>query len=143
MSNRRRRGFTFIEILVAMLFMGILSAIAIPRYRGYKERAYLATMRSDLGHMRIAEEEYFAEHLVYVTDTAALDFRTTSTVRVALSATDPIAGYRAVATHLLLPGQQCATSVGKDAVGVASGMIVCGPVPTGSGTLGGGGGQVP
>jgi prepilin-type N-terminal cleavage/methylation domain-containing protein len=138
MSYHRPRGFTFVELLAAMIMLGVLSAIAVPHYRMFKERAYVASMRSDLGNVRIAEEEYFAEHQQYATDTAALDMRITSTVRLALSSTDVIGGYTGIATHVLMPGQQCATYSGADAVNVPSGAIICGPPATGAGTLGGG-----
>jgi prepilin-type N-terminal cleavage/methylation domain-containing protein len=127
MPHSNRRGFTFIEILVAMLVLGLLSAIAVPRFRMYKEKAYVAAMKSDLGNIRISEEEHFALHQQYATDTAALGFRATSNVRVALTSADLMGGYTAVATHLLLTGQECTTKVGKEAASVASGEILCGP----------------
>ena len=123
---RQRRGFSFIELLVAMVFFSILSAIAVPRYRSFKERAYLATMKSDLGNVRIAQEEYFAQQLRYATDTASLDFRVSSKVKLTLTSQDLMAGYSAVATHALAPGQQCATYVGRDATNGNSGSIICG-----------------
>jgi prepilin-type N-terminal cleavage/methylation domain-containing protein len=131
----RNRGFTFIELLIVMAMLGLLSALAVPRIRTFKERAYLATMLSDLGNLRIAEEAYFADRLQYTTDPTALDARVTSEVQVVVTSTDLIGGYTAIATHALLPGQQCTTSVGRDAVGVASGAIRCGPRSSGSGTL--------
>ena len=137
MTTKRCRGFTFIEILIVMIFIGLLSAIAVPRFRLYKEKAYLSTMREDLGHLRIAEEEYFAEHQVYSTDTSSLDAHASSRVIIDLTSVDPIGGYSAVASHLSLPGQSCVTRSGADAVGVVSGAIICGPSPSGSGTLGG------
>jgi prepilin-type N-terminal cleavage/methylation domain-containing protein len=132
---RKRRGFTFIEMLMVMILLGMLSAIAVPRLRLFKERAYLATMRTDLGHLRIAEEAYFAEHQRYGTDTTSLDAHASSHVHVALSSVDPISGYSAIATHDLLPGQQCATYSGKDAGNGPSGTILCGATLTPSGTL--------
>ena len=122
-------------MLMVMILLGMLSAIAVPRFRLYKERAYLAAMRTDLGHIRIAEEAYFAEHQAYGTDTTALDAHASSSVHIALSSLDLISGYSAIATHSLLPGQQCATYVGKDAGNGPSGTIICGASATPSGTL--------
>lgn len=134
MSNHTKRGFTFVEVLVALLVFGVLSAIAVPRFRMYKERSYVAAMKTDVGHIRLAEEEYFAEHQRYSTDTTALDFRTTSNVRLRLTSVDLIGGYTAVAFHLNLPGQECTTKVGREATNVPSGEIVCGPAGSGSGS---------
>ena len=129
------RGFTFIEVLTVMILLGMLSAVAVPRFRTYKERAYLAAMRTDLGHIRIAEESYFAENQRYGTDTTSLEAHSTSNVRIALSSVDPISGYSAIATHTLLPGQQCATYTGKDAGSGPTGTIICGATATPSGQL--------
>jgi prepilin-type N-terminal cleavage/methylation domain-containing protein len=130
---RQRHGFTFIELMVAMVFFGILSAIAVPRYRMFKERAYVATMKSDLGNVRIAQEEYFAEQQRYATDTTALGWRASSKVTLTLTSQDPMGGYSAVATHERVPGQQCATFVGRDAANGTSGAIICGTASGGMG----------
>lgn len=132
---RNRPGFTFLETLVVMIVLGLLSAIAVPRYRNYKERAYMAGMKNDLGLLRIAQEAYWAEHQQYATDTVGLDYRRTSNVDVAITSVDVIGGYTAVATHVQVPGQQCMTSTGKEAGALVSGSIYCGPAPSGSGTL--------
>lgn len=133
MNNRR--GFTIVELVVAMVLLGALSAIAVPRYREYKRRAYVAAMQSDLGHLRIAEEEHWAEFNQYATDTASLGFRTTSNVRIRIASTDVIGGYVATATHVLAPGTECTTAMGRDAGNLEAGSIHCGPAAAGSGTL--------
>lgn len=127
----RRTGFTFVELLTAMFLLGALAAMAVPRYRLYKERAYVAAMRTDLGHLRIAQESYWAEHQQYTTDTTSLEFRKTPDVQIALTSADLIGGYLAIATHSNLPGLQCSTATGKDAVGQTSGAIMCGALGSG------------
>ena len=49
-----RRGFTFIEILIVLIVMGILAAIAITRYVDLKHRALSARATSDLEAVRYA-----------------------------------------------------------------------------------------
>lgn len=124
--SRNTRGFTFVEILVAMAVFGALTAIAVPRYRSYKDRAYMATMRTELGSLRIAEEAFWAEHMVYSTDTASLDWNGSSRVQLAITSSDLNYGFAATATHLLAPTLQCQTFVGREATTTASGDIVCG-----------------
>jgi prepilin-type N-terminal cleavage/methylation domain-containing protein len=122
---RRRSGFTFVEILVALAVFGAITAVAVPRYRQFKERAYVASLRTELGSLRVAQEAFWAENQVYTADATALDWNGSSRVQLAISMADPAAGYTAIAQHAQLPGAQCATYVGAEATTTASGDIVC------------------
>jgi len=130
--RRTRRGFTFIELLTVMVVMGLLAGIGVPRIRNMKERSYQATLRSDLGTLRTAEEAYYAENLRYTTDLKALDFRPSSDVDIIIVSTDPLKGWSALARHAWL-ATPCTTASGSDAVEVESGAIMCSnlAIPTG------------
>ncbi len=60
-----RKGFTLIELLIVVVIIGILAAIAIPKFANTKEKAYLASMKSDLRNLITAEEAYFADSVKY------------------------------------------------------------------------------
>src|SRR5213080_1642924 len=53
-----RKGFTLIELLIVVVIIGILAAIAIPKFANTKEKAYLAAMKSDLRNIATYEEQY-------------------------------------------------------------------------------------
>jgi type IV pilus assembly protein PilA len=59
------KGFTLIELLIVVVIIGILAAIAIPKFANTKEKAYIASMRSDLRNLVTAEESYFADSIKY------------------------------------------------------------------------------
>lgn len=122
--SRRRDGFTFIELLTALLVFSALTAIAVPRFRTFKERAYVATLKSDLGVLRIAQEAYWSEYQMYAPDSTGLDWKPSSNVKVAINSGDLSAGFTAVATHDNMQGH-CITYVGRDATTSASGEIIC------------------
>ncbi|HET7789436.1 MAG TPA: prepilin-type N-terminal cleavage/methylation domain-containing protein [Gemmatimonadales bacterium] len=63
-----RKGFTLIELLIVVVIIGILAAIAIPKFANTKEKAYIASMKSDLRNLVTAEEAYFADSVKYSTN---------------------------------------------------------------------------
>jgi prepilin-type N-terminal cleavage/methylation domain-containing protein len=74
MSNSRR-GFTLIELLIVVVIIGILAAIAIPKFQATKGKAYFAGMRSDLHNLTTAEEAYFYDHSVYSGSLDSVQFK--------------------------------------------------------------------
>ena len=74
-----RKGFTLIELLIVVVIIGILAAIAIPKFANTKEKAYIASMKSDLRNLVTAEEAYFADSVRY-TDNLGTAYATTSGV---------------------------------------------------------------
>ncbi|MGI9627817.1 MAG: prepilin-type N-terminal cleavage/methylation domain-containing protein, partial [Longimicrobiales bacterium] len=42
-----RRGFTLIELLIVVVIIGILAAIAIPKFSSTREKSFKAAMMSD------------------------------------------------------------------------------------------------
>lgn len=60
-----RAGFTLIELLIVVVIIGILAAIAIPKFAATKVQARLAEMRSDLHNLATAQEAYTSDNNVY------------------------------------------------------------------------------
>jgi len=63
--RRNRRGFTLIELLIVVVIIGLLAAIAIPKFANTKEKAVVASMRSDLRNLATAQEGYWVENRTY------------------------------------------------------------------------------
>ncbi|HEY2066151.1 MAG TPA: prepilin-type N-terminal cleavage/methylation domain-containing protein, partial [Gemmatimonadaceae bacterium] len=76
MSHNIRKGFTLIELLIVVVIIGILAAIAIPKFANTKSKAYTAAMKSDLRNLVTAEEAFFSDSGKYIQyDTTLLKFR--------------------------------------------------------------------
>ncbi len=73
--RRAERGFSLIEMLIAMSVVTLLAAIAVPQYRGVRERGYITTMRADLRNLAVIEESYFYDESTYTATLATLEAR--------------------------------------------------------------------
>src|SRR5256886_10493303 len=64
-AQMNRKGFTLIELLIVVVIIGILAAIAIPKFANTNQKAYLASMQSDIGRASCRERAYFADSVKY------------------------------------------------------------------------------
>jgi prepilin-type N-terminal cleavage/methylation domain-containing protein len=95
-----RKGFTLIELLIVVVIIGILAAIAIPKFANTKDKAYIASMKSDLRNLVTAEEAFFADSLRYGTVAdLGTNFNTTSGVQSLTINVIPGAGWTASVAH--------------------------------------------
>jgi prepilin-type N-terminal cleavage/methylation domain-containing protein len=60
-----RKGFTLIELLIVVVIIGILAAIAIPKFANTMEKAVVASMKSDLRNLVTAQESFFSDNQDY------------------------------------------------------------------------------
>jgi type IV pilus assembly protein PilA len=60
-----RKGFTLIELLIVVVIIGILAAIAIPKFANTKQKAILASMKTDLKNLVTAQEAFFSDNNDY------------------------------------------------------------------------------
>lgn len=127
MHPNRRRGFTLIELLIVVVIIGILTAIAIPKFQNTKGKANAASLRADLRNLVTAEEAYFYDNAMYTSNLTDLNIRLTTGVTVSFGSATP-GGWSAKVTHPQAWPIECAVffgSVPPLAPAAAEGLMVC------------------
>jgi prepilin-type N-terminal cleavage/methylation domain-containing protein len=64
-DRRSQGGFTLIELLIVVVVIGILAAIAIPKFANTKGKAYTSAMITDLRNLTTAQEAFFSDSSTY------------------------------------------------------------------------------
>jgi prepilin-type N-terminal cleavage/methylation domain-containing protein len=123
-----RKGFTLIELLIVVVIIGILAAIAIPKFANTKEKAYLATIKTDVRNLMTAQEAYFSDFATYG---SFANLQTASNFSLSsgnTAAVAPVAsGYTVTITNSSITSTitKCQTQVGAGAASTLDGVIVC------------------
>jgi len=127
MSNRK--GFTLIELLIVVVIIGILAAIAIPKFSTTKDKAKLASVKTDLRNYMTAQEAYFSDKATYgaaaALQAAPYNF-TLSTGNAFTASAGAAALYSATVQNASISGtsvNSCKVSVGDGTA--TDGVITC------------------
>jgi len=99
---KQRKGFTLIELLIVIVIIGILAAIAIPKFGATREKAYEKAMMSDLRNLSAQQELYYSDlnnNYQYADDLTDLpEFQESSGVTVTVTGGSGL-GWGATASH--------------------------------------------
>ena len=61
MRSSMKKGFTLIELLIVVVIIGILAAVAIPKFSNTKQRASRSAGIADMRNLATAQEGFFAD----------------------------------------------------------------------------------
>ena len=124
-----RKGFTLIELLIVVVIIGILAAIAIPKFASTKDKAKLASVKTDIRNYMTAEEGYFSDYSRYGTSAeiqAAQNF-TLSSGNVFQTGASGTSGWSVQVSNASISTgiSNCQVQVGNGAASTVDGVIKC------------------
>lgn len=67
MQRKLNKGFTLIELMIAVAIVAILTMVAVPSYSSYIMRGHLADATSGLAAMRAQMERHYQDNRSYAT----------------------------------------------------------------------------
>jgi type IV pilus assembly protein PilE len=68
---RKERGFTLIELMIAVAIVGLLAAIAYPAYTQYVRRSKIVEALGELATLRVRLEQYYQDNRHYGSSASA------------------------------------------------------------------------
>lgn len=129
MKATARQGFTLIELIIVVVVIGILAAVAVPKFFLTRERAYRTTMQADLKSLANMQEIYHISSLTYTNSLGTLEMSVSEGVQLTINEATA-QGWSAQTTHPGVPGRTCGVFYGTAAPGggapaVTPGVITC------------------
>lgn len=67
MNQKKTAGFTLVELLIAVVILGIIASVAIPNYTDYVRQGALSEAFSNLADFRVKLEQFYQSNRKYGT----------------------------------------------------------------------------
>ena len=122
-----RKGFTLIELLIVVVIIGILAAIAIPKFAATKDKAKLASVKTDVRNYMTAQEAYFSDKATYGAHGVIVPAYTSLSTGNTAVGTGAADGWEVTITNSTISSgvKACAVTVGAGAAAGKDGVIEC------------------
>jgi len=116
MKLSNRKGFTLIELIIVLVILGILAAIAIPKFVGFSKEAKISSLNSIAGSIRSAMEIVHSKWMVSGANSNTVTMDDGTVVRVYNRANDKRSGYPEASNNGILKAINYSTSGGLQVI---------------------------
>lgn len=105
-KTNKQFGFTLIEIMIAMVILGLLAAVAVPQYESYILKSRRTDAYSAMATAAKALERFYADNNQYDSTWTDIEASRTSvdgwySMQISASVADQFQSYTLIATHRL------------------------------------------
>ena len=128
MKSNMRKGFTLIELLIVVVIIGILAAIAIPKFASTKDKAKLASVKTDVRNIMGAMEAAASDNGGYRELVEDTDYSLSEGNKATIEVGESGNGYSVSITNetITTDPKTCQVAVGAGAPAGKDGVIDCG-----------------
>ena len=110
--NKSKKGFTLIELIIVIVILGILAAIAIPKFVGFSSEAKKSAINGIAGSLKSAMSIVHSKWLVNGADDTTVTLSDGTTVEVYNADNDSRSGYPKANNNGILKAIDYSTSGG-------------------------------
>jgi type IV pilus assembly protein PilA len=82
--RHRSSGFTLIELLIVVVILGILAAIAIPKFSRTREKSFITAAKADLRNLASLQEVYYNDYYTFTSSLVDVGFDASDGVTITI-----------------------------------------------------------
>ena len=97
-SLKNDKGFSLVELMIVVAIIGVLAALAVPKFQSFQAKAKQSEAKSNLSHIYTLEQSYYGDQDTYSAVLADIGFSLQGHVRYGYAVASTTSTFTATAT---------------------------------------------